>query len=82
MHWDPPSCVICSEGGDVRLRSKMGYPPRRNPLKGTARGDFALVRTFHPNGGAALWEHAKLGPWVGEQKPHGKTLLGATPVPT
>ena len=53
------------------------------PLGRTCRRVLlAATTSFPPSGGATLWGHAKLGPWVGEPKPRGKSPSGATPVPT
>ena len=61
----------------MRLWSNVGYLSGQNPLEGTARGDHALP----PCGGAAFYGARAVRPWVGEQKPLGKTPLGGNPSP-
>ena len=73
-----PACHAPEEGG-----CKASVEHWVTPLGRTrCRVLLAAIEPFPPSGGATLWGHAKLGPWVGEAKPLGKSPLGATPVPT
>ena len=60
----------------MRLQWSVGCRSGPSPKKGTARGYCALCSCA----GAALWGHAKLGTWGGEQQSQGKSPSGATPV--
>ena len=69
--------TICLCAPSARMRGMrgfgraLGYPSGQNPLEAT--------EPFPPSGRAASWRHAKLGPRVGEAKPHGKSPWGLPP---
>ena len=74
----PPSCIKRSPN-PVRLKvaNEHGLPLWAEP----AVGYCSRERRHSPMWGSRFVAAREVGPWVGEQKPLGKTPLGGNPSP-